>query len=778
MQVIKRDGRKEDVKLDKLTSRVKALSKGLEIDSIEISKRCANGLHDGISSKQIDDLLATTAEGLAVKSPDYSKVAGRILVSRHHKETPGFYEAMKLLGKKKIHTLKNGHTKEFQILEDGFNSRVKKYGKELEEYIDYKRDMNLSYFGFTTLYKKYLLSLDGRVIERPQDMYMRVALAIHQDDIEEVKNLYNELSFGLDSFGTPSFLNGGTVRPQMSSCFLMGIESDSINGIYDTLKETALISQSAGGVGLHVSNVRAKGSLINTSQRKGSGIIPMLKNFDDTAAYVDQGGKRPGAFAVYLEPWHADILDFLAAKDPTTTEKRRLPTLFLALWVNNLFMKRVKNKEDWSLFCPTDCPDLQDLVGDDFEKAYIDYEKKGLARNTIPAQELYLKIMHVQYKAGSPYIGFKDHSNNKSNQKNLGTIKSSNLCIEIVQYSDKDEIAVCNLGSVALPKFIKDGVFDFKMFGKSVETMIKALNKVIDRTYYPVPKAKYSNMRHRPVGLGVQGLADVFMLMDLPYSSPKARELNKEIFETMYFHALKASVELAKKEGKYETFEGSPASQGLLQFDLWNVKPSDRHDWAELKEEIKKHGLRNSLLLALMPTASTAQILGNTESFEPLTSNIYTREIGGGEFIVVNEILVNKLISLGLWTVEIRNKILAQDGSIQGILEIPESVREVFRTVWEIKQKDCLEMAADRGAFICQSQSMNLWMSEPNVGKLSSALMYAWELGLKTGTYYVRSKSAASGAKIGQTALGSEEKMKADMVCSLDNPGDCEACGA
>lgn len=764
MQVVKRDGRKEDVKLDKLTSRVKALAKGLDIDPLEISKRCANGLYDGISSKEVDDLLATTAAGLAVRGPDYSKVAARILVSRHHKETTGFYESMKTLAKE-------------GLLTPEYLDLVKAHGKELESYIDYKRDWSFNHFGFTTLYKKYLMSIKGTVIERPQDLYMRVALAIHQNDLDEVKALYDDLSLGRDSFGTPTQTNAGTSRPQMSSCFLLGIQSDSIVGIYDTLKETALISQSAGGVGLHVSNVRAKGSLIKSSQRKGSGIIPMLKNFDDTAAYVDQGGKRKGAFAIYLEPWHADVLDFLASKDPTTTEEKRLPNLFLALWVNDLFMKRVEADLDWSLFCPTDCPDLQELVGDEFEAAYVQYEARGLARKTLKARELYQKMMHIQYKAGNPYVGFKDHANRKSNQKNLGTIKSSNLCIEIVQYSDPNEIAVCNLGSMALPAFVKDGAFDFKLFGRSVEIMVKALNRVIDRTYYPVQKAKNSNLNHRPIGLGVQGLADVFMLLKLPYSSAKARELNKSIFEAMYFHALKASVELSKKEGRYSSFEGSPASKGILQFDMWGVTPSENHDWEGLKREIVEHGLRNSLLTALMPTASTAQILGNTESFEPLTSNIYTREIGGGEFIVVNDILVKELTSLGLWTTEIRNKILAQDGSIQGIAEIPESVREVYKTVWEIKQKDCLEMAADRGAYICQSQSMNLWMSEPNVAKLSSALMHAWKLGLKTGTYYVRSKAGASGAKVGQTALG-EEETKSQMVCSLDRPEDCEACGA
>lgn len=771
VQVVKRDGSREDVKLDKLTARVKAMSKGLNIDPLEISKRCASGLHDGISSKRIDDLLATTAAGLTVKNPDYSKVAARILATRHHKETNGFYEAMKVLGKE-------------GILTPDFMELVKLYGKELEEtVIDYRRDLLFTYFGYQTLYKKYLRRIKDQIVERPQDLFMRVALANGRHNLEEVKALYEALSLTSGIFGTPNLMNAGTKRAQMSSCFLLGMSDDSIPGIYDTLKDCALISQSAGGIGIHASNIRAKGSLIRASQRKGSGIIPMLKNFDDTAAYVDQGGARPGAFAIYLEPWHPDILDFLSAKDPTSAEERRLKNLFLALWVNDLFMERVSKNEDWSLFCPSDCPDLQDLLGDEFKAAYEAYEAKGLARHKLPARDLYEKIILTQIKSGQPYIGFKDHANKKSNQKNLGTIKSSNLCIEVVQYSDKNETAVCNLASMALPTFVQNGEFQFKSFGKAVEVFTRALNNVIDITYYPIKTAEASNKKHRPIGLGVQGLADVFMMLDLPYSSAKARELNKDIFECMYYHALKASLELAKRDGKYSSFDSSPAAKGELQFDLWGVQPSENYDWSGLKEEIKKHGLRNSLLIALMPTASTSQILGNTESFEPLTSNIYSREINGGDFIVVNEILVKKLQSLNLWIPQIIEKILANNGSIQSITEIPESVRDVFKTVWEIKQKDCLEMAADRGAYVCQSQSMNLWMAEPDFAKISSAIMTAWKLGLKTGNYYVRIRAGSDAAKIGQVALMQvkqepSEEDKAGMVCSLDNPGACEACSS
>jgi ribonucleoside-diphosphate reductase alpha chain len=692
---------------------------------------------------------------------------------------------------------------------------IEKNAYVLDSSIIYDRDFQFDYFGFKTLEKSYLLKVDGRIAERPQHMFMRVAVGIHRNDIDAVIETYNLMSERWFTHATPTLFNAGTPKPQMSSCFLLTMKEDSIGGIYDTLKSCAQISQSAGGIGLSIHNIRATGSYIRGTNGTSNGIIPMLRVFNDTARYVDQGGgKRKGSFAVYIEPWHADIFEFLDLKKNHGKEEMRARDLFYALWIPDLFMKRVKENGKWSLFCPNEAAGLSEVYGEKFEALYEKYEEEGKARKTVKAQELWFAIIESQIETGTPYMLYKDACNEKSNQKNLGTIKSSNLCTEIVEYSAPDEIAVCNLASIALSRFVKDGAFDHQKLFDVTVVVTRNLNKIIDGNYYPVEAAERSNMRHRPIGIGVQGLADAFILLRLPFDSEEAQKLNKEIFETIYYAALTASKELAKELGPYETYEGSPVSKGIFQFDMWNVKPGPRWNWESLRDEVKKYGVRNSLLLAPMPTASTSQILGNNECFEPYTSNIYTRRVLSGEFIVVNKHLLKDLVKLGIWNNVLKNKVITANGSIQNIAEIPQPIKDIYKTVWEIRQKVVIDMAADRGAFICQSQSLNLFMQEPSVSKITSMHFYAWERGLKTGMYYLRTKSATDAVKFtvakehieislpkvedevllyvtpvidgeSSTELKIENDIVADVMeykegeaCILDENGACLMCGS
>ena len=656
----------------------------------------------------------------------------------------------------------------------------------LDSTIIYDRDFRYDFFGFKTLERSYLLKLNGEVAERPQQMLMRVAMGIHTDNIDAAIETYNYMSEGWFTHATPTLFNSGTPKPQMSSCFLLTTKEDSISGIYDTLKQCAQISQSAGGIGLSIHDIRATGSYIKGTNGTSNGIVPMLRVFNDTARYVDQGGgKRKGSFAIYVEPWHADIFDFLDLKKNHGKEEQRARDLFYALWIPDLFMKRVEENGDWTLMCPNECPGLADTYGKKFEKLYKKYESEGKGRKTIKAQELWFKILESQIETGTPYMLYKDAANEKSNQKNLGTIKSSNLCTEIIEYTAPDEVAVCNLASIALPKFVVDGKFDHEKLFNVTYRVTKNLDKVIDANYYPVPEARNSNMRHRPIGIGVQGLADAFILMRHAFDSPEAKQLNKDIFETIYYAAVTASKDLAIENGPYETWKGSPISEGVFQFDMWKVKPSDRWEWDLLREEVKKHGVRNSLLLAPMPTASTAQILGNNECFEPYTSNIYTRRVLSGEFIIVNKHLLRDLVKLGIWNDRLKNKLMASNGSIQNIDEIPENIKELYKTAWEISQKEILDMAADRGAYIDQSQSLNIFMENANFAKLTSMHFYGWKAGLKTGMYYLRTKSATDAIKftldkaaISEPVAKTEEERMAEISCSLDDPDNCVSCGS
>ena len=672
----------------------------------------------------------------------------------------------------------------------------------LDSTIIYDRDFQFDYFGFKTLEKSYLLKMHGTVVERPQHLFMRVAVGIHKTDLDEIVKTYNMISEGWFTHATPTLFNAGTPKPQMSSCFLLQMKDDSIPGIYDTLKQTALISQSAGGIGLSIHNVRAKGSYIRGTNGMSNGIVPMLRVFNDTARYVDQGGgKRKGSFAIYLEPWHADVYDFLDLRKNHGKEEIRARDLFYALWIPDLFMQRVKDGGTWTLMCPNECPGLSDCWGEEFEKLYTKYESEGKGRETIKAQDLWYKIIESQIETGNPYMLYKDAANRKSNQQNLGTIKSSNLCTEIIEYTAPDEIAVCNLGSIALPKFVKDGAFDHdKLFEVTYQLTVN-LNKIIDGNYYPVPETRNSNMRHRPIGIGVQGLADAFILMRFPFDSEEAKKLNREVFETIYYASCTASKDLARRDGAYESYQGSPASKGILQFDMWNVTPTDRWEWSVLKEEITKYGMRNSLLLAPMPTASTAQILGNNECFEPYTTNIYSRRTLAGEFIVVNKHLLKDLVNLGLWNDNLKNKLMSTSGSVQNIDEIPDNLKALYKTAWEISQRVVIDMAADRGAYICQSQSLNIFMENANFGKLTSMHFYAWEKGLKTGMYYLRTKAATDAIKftVDKTQLSQpkaevviesapvtvsmnitpdtlSQKNVDAIACSIDNPDSCESC--
>lgn len=792
MLVLKRDGRRESVKFDKITARIDKLCYGLNtkyIESIEIAKKVIAGIYDGVTTVELDNLAAETAASLTIKHPDFAKLAARIAISSLHKVTEkSFFNTMK-----RLYTYIDPITGEnASLLSKEVYGIIKKNAALLDSTIIYDRDFGYDYFGFKTLERSYLMKLDGKIVERPQHMLMRVAIGIHKEDIEAAIETYHLLSEKWFTHATPTLFNAGTPKPQLSSCFLLTMKDDSIDGIYDTLKQCAKISQSAGGIGLSIHNVRATGSYIKGTNGVSNGIVPMLRNFDMTARYVDQGGgKRKGSFAIYLEPWHADIFDFLDLKKNHGKEELRARDLFYALWIPDLFMKRVKENGDWTLMCPNECPGLADTYGEDFEKLYAKYEAEGKGRRTVKAQDLWFEVLESQIETGTPYMLYKDAANKKSNQKNLGTIKSSNLCTEIMEYTSPDEVAVCNLASIALPKFVVDSTtFDHQKLYDITYVATKNLNKVIDVNYYPVQEARNSNMRHRPIGIGIQGLADTFIEMRMPFDSKEARKLNREIFETIYFAAMTASKDIAKVDGPYETFKGSPVSKGIFQFDMWGVNPTERWDWTSLKQEVKKHGVRNSLLVAPMPTASTSQILGNNECFEPYTSNIYTRRVLSGEFIIVNKHLMKDLIALNLWDESMKNRIMQANGSVQGIPEIPEDIKALYKTVWEISQKAVIDMSADRGAYICQSQSLNVHLQEPNFGKMTSMHFHAWEQGLKTGMYYLRTKAAADAIKFTvkkearekpKTAaeLRDEELIKAsDMACSLDNPEDCEACGS
>jgi ribonucleoside-diphosphate reductase alpha chain len=749
MFVIKRDGKKETVKFDKITARIEKLCYGLNpalVDPIDVAKKVIEGLFDGVTTSELDNLAAETAASLTTKHPDYALLASRIAVSNLHKNTiKSFSETMRILHK--YIDPKTG--KDASMLADDVWDIIEANAELLDSTIIYDRDFGFDYFGFKTLEKSYLLKVDGKIAERPQHLFMRVSIGIHKEDVESAIKTYNLMSERWFTHATPTLFNAGTPKPQMSSCFLLTMKDDSIDGIYDTLKQTAKISQSAGGIGLSIHNVRATGSYISGTNGTSNGIIPMLRVFNDTARYVDQGGgKRKGAFAIYLEPWHADVFEFLDLRKNHGKEENRARDLFYALWVSDLFMERVEANEDWSLFCPHEAPGLADCWGKEFEKLYTKYEKEGRARKVVKAQELWFAILDSQVETGTPYLLYKDAANGKSNQQNLGTIKSSNLCTEIIEYTSADEVAVCNLASLALPRYIREGIFDHvKLYEVTYQATLN-LNKIIDNNYYPIKEAEYSNLRHRPIGLGVQGLADAFIQLRLPFESEEAKKLNKEIFETIYFAAMTASKDLAIQDGAYETFKGSPLSKGKFQFDLWGVKPdSGRWDWENLRLDVMNHGVRNSLLVAPMPTASTSQILGNNECFEPYTSNIYTRRVLSGEFIIVNKYLLRDLVNLGLWDNNMKDKIITANGSVQDIAEIPQELKDLYKSVWEIKMRTIIDMAADRGAYICQSQSLNLFINSPNASKLTSMHFYAWKKGLKTGMYYLRTQAASQAVK-------------------------------
>jgi len=771
MNVIKRNGKKETIKFDKITARIQKLSYGLSplVDVIEVTKKVIEGIYDGVTTSELDNLAAETAASLTTKHPDYALLASRIAVSNLHKNTEkSFSETMR-----KLHNYTDAATgRRMPLLADDVMEIIEANAELLDSSIIYDRDFGFDYFGFKTLEKSYLLRIDGKVSERPQHMYMRVAIGIHHGDIESAVKTYNLMSERWFTHATPTLFNAGTPKPQMSSCFLLTMKDDSIDGIYDTLKQTAKISQSAGGIGLSIHNVRATGSYIGGTNGTSNGIIPMLRVFNDTARYVDQGGgKRKGAFAIYLEPWHADIEGFLDLRKNHGKEEMRARDLFYALWISDLFMKRVEQNGDWSLFCPNEAPGLGDSFGDEFEALYHRYEQEGRARKVIKAQDLWFAILEAQIETGTPYMLYKDAANKKSNQQNLGTIKSSNLCTEILEYTSADEVAVCNLASLALPRFVNEGKFDFNKLYEVTYQATRNLNRIIDNNYYPIEEAKRSNLRHRPIGLGVQGLADVFILLRLPFESDLAKVLNKNIFETIYFASMTASKDMAIEQGAYETFAGSPLSKGQFQFDLWNVQPSNRHDWETLRQEVMKHGVRNSLLVAPMPTASTSQILGNNECFEPYTSNIYVRRVLSGEFIIVNKHLLKDLVQLGLWNDTMKNKIIAANGSIQQINEIPADIKALYKTVWEIKQRHLIDMAADRGAYICQSQSLNLFVDNPTVAKLTSMHFYAWKQGLKTGMYYLRTQAAAQAVQFTVEKQGSRQ-MEPVMPKSVEADND------
>lgn len=784
MYVVKRDGRKEAVKFDKITARIMKMCYGLDplVSPESVAMKVIEGLFDGVTTTELDNLAAEVAAGKTMDHPDYALLASRIAVSNLHKDTKKtFSEVIEDL----YHYIDPKTNQKASLVADDVFEAIMNNRDLLDSSIIYDRDFRYDYFGFKTLSRSYLLKLDGKIVERPQQMLMRVSVGIHKNDVEGAIKTYNLMSEGWFTHATPTLFNAGTPKPQMSSCFLLTMKEDSIEGIYDTLKSCARISQSAGGIGLALHDIRATGSYIKGTNGTSNGIVPMLRVFNDTARYVDQGGgKRKGSFAMYIEPWHADVFDFLDLKKNHGKEEQRARDLFYALWIPDLFMKRVKENGDWTLMCPHECPGLSDSHSAEFEALYTRYEAEGKGRKTIKAQDLWFKILESQIETGTPYMLYKDAANSKSNQQNLGTIKSSNLCTEIIEYTAPDEIAVCNLASLALPKYVtENGTFDHdKLFEVTYQATLN-LNKIIDENYYPVIEARNSNMRHRPIGLGVQGLADAFILLGYPFESEEARTLNRDIFETIYYASMTASKDLAKIDGPYETYAGSPASKGVFQFDMWGVTPSTRWEWDVLKTEVMEHGIRNSLLLAPMPTASTAQILGNNECFEPYTSNIYTRRVLSGEFIIVNKHLLKDLVREGLWNKDMRQKIMASNGSIQNINEIPQHLKDLYKTAWEISQKAIIDQAADRGAFICQSQSLNIFMENANFGKLTSMHFYGWEKGLKTGMYYLRTKAATDAIKftidknvVTETAAQVLENQQAAIACSLDDPENCEMC--
>ena len=766
MFVVKRDGRKEPIMFDKITARIRKLNYGINplVDPVRVAMRVIEGLYDGVTTSELDNLAAEIAATMTTTHPDYAKLAARISVSNLHKNTKkSFSETMD-----DLYNYVNPRTgKKAPLLSDEVYKVIKKNSDKLDSSIIYNRDFGYDFFGFKTLERSYLLKLNGKIVERPQHMLMRVSIGIHLDDIESALETYELMSKRYFTHATPTLFNSGTPKPQMSSCFLLTMKDDSIDGIYDTLKQTAKISQSAGGIGLSIHNIRATGSYIAGTNGTSNGIVPMLRVFNDTARYVDQGGgKRKGSFAIYVEPWHADIFDFLELKKNHGKEEMRARDLFYAMWTPDLFMKRVEEDGEWTLMCPNECPGLYDVHGEEFEKLYEKYEVEGKGRKTIKARELWEKILESQIETGTPYMLYKDSANRKSNQKNLGTIRSSNLCTEILEYTSADEIAVCNLASIALPMFIKDGEFDHNSLFDVTVRVTKNLNRVIDRNYYPVKEAENSNFRHRPIGLGVQGLADTFIMLRLPFTSEKAKELNQEIFETLYFAAVTASAEEAKKDGPYETYKDSPISKGEFQHNLWGIKDeelSGRWDWGKLRKTVKKQGVRNSLLVAPMPTASTSQILGNNECFEPYTSNIYTRRVLSGEFIVVNKHLLEDLVERGLWNEEMKQELMRNNGSIQTIEAIPTDIKELYRTVWEMSMKDIIDMSRHRGYFIDQSQSLNLFMEGATMAKLTSMHFYGWKSGLKTGMYYLRTKSAVDAIKFTLDNKSKEEKPAAKI---------------
>jgi ribonucleoside-diphosphate reductase alpha chain len=776
MHVTKRNGKIEIVSFDKILMRIKKIGQEVDIklNYTNLAMKVIDQLYDMISTTKIDELSAEQCASMASIHPDYNTLAGRIVVSNHHKNTPtSFTEAISLL-----YNNVDVHGNHTPLVSEELYSVVNKYPKELDAICDYKKDYLIEYFGFKTLERAYLMKINGKTIERPQHMWLRVAIGIHGDNLQKIVETYDLMSNKYFTHATPTLFNAGTPHPQLSSCFLIAMEEDSMEGIYNTLKDCAMISKWSGGIGLHIHNIRAAGSKIRGTNGASNGIVPMLKVFNNTAKYANQGGKRNGSFAIYLEPWHADLELFLQMRKNHGDEELKARDLFYALWMPDLFMERIKTGGQWTFMCPDECPGLSDVWGDDFKALYTKYESEGKGRKTVLARDIWFQILDSQMETGTPYLVYKDAANKKSNQKNVGTIKSSNLCSEIIEYSDNTETAVCNLGSIALPAFIDNTqnppVFDYEKLHQITRVLTYNLNRIIDVNFYPTEKTKKSNMRHRPIGIGVQGLADVFMMMNVPFHSDSAKELNRNIFETIYHGALEESTEIAVKEGSYETFEGSPASQGILQFDMWNVDPgNDRYDWSELKARIQKQGLRNSLLLAPMPTASTSQILGYNECIEPITSNIYSRRTLAGEFIIANKYLMNDLIQLGLWNEKIKNNIIANNGSIQQIDIIPEHIRNKYKTVWEMPMRQLIDMAADRGAFICQSQSLNLWLEDPNYSTLTSMHFYAWSKGLKTGIYYLRRRGRHQAQ---QFTIEVEKKVDNNHITDEDTI--CESCSA
>jgi ribonucleoside-diphosphate reductase alpha chain len=786
MKVVKRDGTVSVVKFDEILDRIEALMVGIDrayVNPAVLTQKVISGMVDGMTTRELDLLASETAASLVTRHHGWGILAARIAVTSLHKDTPKtFTEAIEIL-----YQNRDKHGSPAPLIDESVYNTVMINKDTLNAAIITSRDFTYDYFGFRTMEKSYLLkTVDGKVIERPQYMILRMALGIHGDDIAEALQTYDLVSDKAFTHATPTLFNAGTPKPQMSSCFLLAMKDDSIDGIYDTLKRCAKISQTAGGIGLSIHNIRAKGSYIKGTGGTSNGIVPMLRNFDMTARYVDQGGgRRKGSIAIYLEPWHADIYDFLDLKKNHGKEEMRARDLFYGLWIPDLFMQRVDEDGVWSLFCPNEAPGLADVHSDEFVRLYTKYESEKRYRRQVSARELWFEILEAQTETGTPYLLYKDAANRKSNQQNLGTIKSSNLCTEIIEYTGPDEVAVCNLASISLPYFVKeDGLFDLEKLYRVTKVVTRNLNKVIDRNYYPIPEAKVSNLRHRPIGIGVQGLADVFMMIGEPFDSDVARALNRDIHETIYFAAMETSIELAQEHGPYETFQGSPLSKGIFQFDMWGVEPTDRWDWESLRKRVVENGARNSLLLAPMPTASTSQILGNNECFEPYTSNIYSRRTSAGEFIMVNKHLLKELLGLGLWDESMRQQIIAGNGSIQNIERIPQHLKDIYRTVWEIPQKSLIDMSADRGAFICQSQSLNLFMANPSTGKLSSMHFYAWKKGLKTGIYYLRTTAAADAIKftvdksIVAVPQQSREEKQSAMVCSLENPESCVMCGS